>query len=135
MLFRIQPLFSLFLRRIPIFQSRISASSNAPRSDEDWKDDQNTKDKTENETHDDEANISSMIGPYVSSKQVAFHTGQFDSEHIKKKNKQAFLVWIFLINFIEETLCVSIRMSLKHIKFNFQIVVVMWNLSELHFDV
>ena len=105
MLFRIQPLFSLFLRRIPIFQTRIYASSNSPRSDEDWEQDPNTKDKTEtDETHENEANIASMIGPYVSSKQVAFHTGQFDSEQIKKKNKQAFLVCIFLRNFFEDNL-------------------------------
>ncbi|CAF3354136.1 unnamed protein product [Rotaria sp. Silwood2] len=93
MLYRVQPLCSLFLRRIPIYQTRIYASSTATRSDDDWEQDQ-TKDKNENETHDDdddEANIASMIGPYISSKQIAFHTGQFDSEQIKKKNKQAFL--------------------------------------------
>ncbi|CAF1273229.1 unnamed protein product [Rotaria sp. Silwood1] len=92
MLFRLQPLFSLFLRRIPIYQAHIYASSTAPRSDEDWEQDQSKdNNKNENETQEDEANIASMIGPYVSSKQIAFHTGQFDSEHIKKKNKQAFL--------------------------------------------
>jgi hypothetical protein len=98
MLFRLQSKFSLFLRRIPIFQPRIYASSTAPRSDDEWEQDPNNKDKTENEkSEEDEANIASMIGPYVSSKQIAFHTGQFDSEHIKKKNKQAFLVCIFNI--------------------------------------
>ena len=99
MLFRIQPSFSLFLRRIPIFQTRIYASSTAPRSDNDWNQDENNKNETNNE---EEASVASMIGPYVSSKQIAFHTGQFDSEHIQKKNKQAFLVCmcirIFLYN-------------------------------------
>ncbi|CAF0795356.1 unnamed protein product [Adineta steineri] len=92
MLFRLQPSISLVFRRIPIFQTRIYASSTAPRSDDDWEQqEQNTNDKTQENTQDDEANIASMIGPYISTKQVAFHTGQFDSEHIKKKNKQAFL--------------------------------------------
>ncbi|CAF3312197.1 unnamed protein product [Rotaria socialis] len=92
MLLRLQPSFSLFFRRIPIFQNRIFASSTAPRSDEECESDRTT-DKTQNENtpQEDEASIVSMIGPYVSSKQIAFHTGQFDSEHIKKKNKQAFL--------------------------------------------
>ncbi|CAF1120766.1 unnamed protein product [Rotaria sordida] len=88
MLFRIQPLFSLYLRRIPLFRTRIYASSTAPHSDEDWEQDKN---ENENEIHEDEPSIASMIGPYISSKQIAFHTGQFDSDHIKKKNKQAFL--------------------------------------------
>jgi hypothetical protein len=103
MLFRIQPSFSLFLLRIPIFQTRIYASSTAPRSsDEDSEQDPDNKDKTEKEqVHEDEANIASMIGPYVSSKQIAFHTGQFDSEHIKKKNKQAFLVCIFICHIMK----------------------------------
>lgn len=96
MLFRIQPSFSLFIRRIPVFQSRIYASSTAPRSDDDWEQDQ-TKDKNQNETQEDDANIAAMIGPYISSKQIAFHTGQFDSEHITKKNKQAFLVSFFAL--------------------------------------
>jgi len=94
LLFRVQPSFTLFLRRIPIFQNRVYASSTAPRSDENWEQDQKNKDETKNE-NEDEANIASMIGPYVSSKQIAFHTGQFDSEHIQKKNKQAFLVCIY----------------------------------------
>jgi hypothetical protein len=84
MLFRVQ---ALILRRIVLYQNRIYSSSTAPRSEDDWEQDQKTKDEDE-----DEANIASMIGPYVSSKQIAFHTGQFDSEHIQKKNKQAFLV-------------------------------------------
>ncbi|UJR14553.1 hypothetical protein I4U23_001550 [Adineta vaga] len=94
MLFRLQSSLSLFLRRLPIYQSRIYASSTAPRSDEDWEQDQNRKEKPEDNSHDnkdDPADISSMIGPYVSSKQIAFHTEQFDSAHLRQKNKQAFL--------------------------------------------
>ncbi len=93
MLFRVQSSLTLFLRRIPILQNRIYASTTtAPDSDEDWEEDKKPKDN-----HEDDANIASMIGPYVSSKQIAFHTGQFDSEHIQKKNKQAFLVCYYLI--------------------------------------
>jgi hypothetical protein len=90
MLFRVQPSFPLFLRRIPIFSNRIYASSTAPRSDDEWEEDK----KQPKDEKEEEANIASMIGPYISSKQIAFHTGQFDSEHIEKKNKQAFLVRI-----------------------------------------
>ena len=50
MLFRLQSKFSLFLRRIPIFQPRIYASSTAPHSDEEWEQDPNNKDETGNET-------------------------------------------------------------------------------------
>jgi hypothetical protein len=89
MLFRIQPLFSLFLRRIPAFQSRINASSTPRRADDD-----NLDDNENNKQEEEEASVASMIGPYVSSKQIAFHTGQFDSEQIQKKNKQASLVCI-----------------------------------------
>ena len=92
MLFRVQPSLVLFLRRIPSVTTRIYASSTAPRSDEEWEQEKNAKNPTENEPGGEEASIAAMIGPYVSSKQIAFHTGQFDSEHIKKKNKQAFLV-------------------------------------------
>jgi hypothetical protein len=84
MLFRVQ---SLLLRRIPIFSNRIYAYSTAPNSEKD----KERKDDKEEED-DNDASIASMIGPYVSSKQIAFHTGQFDSEHIQKKNKQAFFV-------------------------------------------
>jgi hypothetical protein len=85
MLFRVSSSFPLLLRRIPIFPpNRIYASSTAPNSDEDKEENKDDK--------EDDANIASMIGPYVSSKQIAFHTGQFDSEQIQKKNKQAFLV-------------------------------------------
>jgi signaling intermediate in Toll pathway protein len=87
MLFRVQPSFQLFLRRIPIFSNRIYASSTAPRSDDEWEEDK----KQPKDDKEEEANIASMIGPYISSKQIAFHTGQFDSEQIEKKNKQAFL--------------------------------------------
>ncbi|CAF5180835.1 unnamed protein product, partial [Rotaria magnacalcarata] len=71
MLLRLQPSFSLFFRRIPIFQNRIFASSTAPQSDEEWEQDKTT-DKTQNENtpQEDEASIASMIGPYVSSKQI-----------------------------------------------------------------
>lgn len=88
MLFRVQ---ALILRRIVLNKNRIYSSSTAPRSDEDSEPDQKNKEEPKDE---DDANIASMIGPYVSSKQIAFHTGQFDSEHIQKKNKQAFLVRI-----------------------------------------
>ena len=120
--------FSLLLRRVSIFPSnRIYASSTAPKSDDDKenKDDDNDK--------GDDANIASMIGPYVSSKQIAFHTGQFDSEQIQKKNKQAFLVCYPFNgkNHFESLL--FYRMLSMLIKFNFQIVVVMLNSSELHF--
>ncbi|CAF4252481.1 unnamed protein product, partial [Adineta steineri] len=58
MLFRLQPSISLVFRRIPIFQTRIYASSTAPRSDDDWEQqEQNTNDKTQENTQDDEANI------------------------------------------------------------------------------
>jgi hypothetical protein len=92
MLCRVQPSLRLFWRRIPCLSGRIYASSTAPRSDDDWERDKSGKSPTDNESTGEEASIAAMIGPYVSSKQIAFHTGQFDSEHIKKKNKQAFLV-------------------------------------------
>ncbi|CAF0743442.1 unnamed protein product [Adineta ricciae] len=92
MLFRLQSTLFLSLRRLPTLQSRIYASSTAPRSDEDWEQDQNRKDKfDDNPPENEEASIASMIGPYISSKQMAFHTDQFDSAHIRQKNKQAFL--------------------------------------------
>lgn len=88
MLFRIQSSLNLCLHRIPVvFSNRIYASSTAP----DWKNEKKAKEDEKND-NDEEASISSMIGPYISSKQIAFHTGQFDSEQIGKKNKQAFLV-------------------------------------------
>ena len=88
MLFRIQSSLNLCLRRIPVAVShRIYASSTAP----DLKNEKKTKEDERNDD-DEDASISSMIGPYISSKQIAFHTGQFDSEQIGKKNKQAFLV-------------------------------------------
>jgi len=93
MLFRVQ---SLCLRRIVLYENRIYSSSTAPRSDKDWEQDEKNKNETKDKD-EDEASIASMIGPYISSKQIAFHTGQFDSEHIQKKNKQAFLVCIFFI--------------------------------------
>jgi valyl-tRNA synthetase len=130
MLFRVQ---SLCLRRIVLYENRIYSSSTAPRSDKDWEQDEKNKNETKDKD-EDEASIASMIGPYISSKQIAFHTGQFDSEHIQKKNKQAFLVCIFFI-FKFWVLKYIFRMLLKHIKFNFQIVVVMSNLFELLFDV
>ena len=124
--------FSLLLRRISIFPpNRIYASSTAPESDED----KENKDDNDNDK-DEDASIASMIGPYVSSKQIAFHTGQFDSEQIQKKNKQAFLVCYRSMQktISKENFSFIIRMLSMLIKFNFQIVVVMLNLSELHFD-
>lgn len=94
MLFRIQPSLSLCLRRVPLLTHRIYASSTAPRRDDEKK----AKNDQEDDNTDDreEASIAAMIGPYISSKQIAFHTGQFDSEQIQKKNKQAFLVSLSL---------------------------------------
>ena len=134
MLLRMHGLFSSFVRHIPNLHTRIYASSPASRSDEYWEQDQNGKDKNEDETQEDETNIASMIGPYVSSKQIAFHTEQFDSEHIQKKNKQAFLVGSYFY-FILTKQNFPIRMLLKHTKFNSQTVVVTSNLFELLFGV
>lgn len=86
MFFRIQSTLNLCLRRLPIVSHRIYASSTAPNLEDEKK----AKDEENNDNED--ASISAMIGPYISSKQIAFHTGQFDSEQIGKKNKQAFLV-------------------------------------------
>lgn len=101
---RIQPsLLNLFVRRLPCFQNRIYASNTAASrssNDDDWEDEKKTKTDAQREHEDGEeeaASIASMIGPYMSSKQIAFHTGQFDSEKIQKKNKQAFLVRVFFL--------------------------------------
>ena len=94
MLLRTQGTFSSFVRWLPIFQTRIYASSTAPRPDENWEQNKNNENKNESEIpeQDEEPTVATMIGPYISSKQIAFHTEQFDSAQIKKKNKQAFLV-------------------------------------------
>lgn len=129
---RIQSSFSLLIRRVPLFQTRIYASNTAPRSDDEWEDEKKAKDETS-----EDANIASMIGPYVSSKQIAFHTGQFDSEHIQKKNKQAFLVRSLLLSSDHFFIVPfhSFRMSSKLTKSSFPTVVAMSNSFELPFDV
>ena len=132
MLFRIQPSLSLCLRRVPLFINRIYASSTAPRRDDEKKAKDNRDDDDNANDDQEDVSIASMIGPYISSKQIAFHTGQFDSEHIQKKNKQAFLVGLS-----SELLIVLfrlLRMWSKRTRFNFPIVVVMSNSFEQHFD-
>jgi hypothetical protein len=89
-----QSVLFLLLRRIRVVQSYASISTS--RRDHDRKEEYDERNTNDNDTNDNRANVTSMIGPYISSKQIAFHTGQFDSDHITKKNKQAFLVgqWI-----------------------------------------
>jgi len=140
-------LLSLFVRRLPCFQNRIYASNTAASrssNDDDWEDEKKTKTDAQREHEDGEeeaASIASMIGPYMSSKQIAFHTGQFDSEKIQKKNKQAFLVRVFFsletIDFMRRKIFYFRfnRMLSKLIKFNFRIVVVTSSLFELPYDV
>ena len=130
---RIHPCCVSIVRRLPIYHQRICASSKTTKPEEEV---EREDEEEEHEKEEDEGtNIAAMIGPYMSSKQIAFHTGQFDSDQIQKKNKQAFLVRFpsSSFRFDVEHLCSS-RTSSKRIKFNFRIVVVMWNLSELLFD-
>lgn len=91
---RIPTRYTSIIHRLPIYLHRISASSSSSSSSNETKTkDKNDDDDDEQESHEqEEASVAAMIGPYMSSKQIAFHTGQFDSDQIQKKNKQAFLV-------------------------------------------
>ncbi|CAF0846141.1 unnamed protein product [Didymodactylos carnosus] len=53
------------------------------------KDKENEYERHNNKHTDDRDRIENMIGPYISSNQIAFHTNQFDSQTLHK-NRQAF---------------------------------------------
>lgn len=73
--------------------SRPYSSSSSSNSKDDDQTKERDSDTNTNDENQEEATVASMIGPYVSSKQIAFHTDQFDSDKFRKKNKQAFLVF------------------------------------------
>ena len=86
MLFPIRTHLTFVSRRLPMIFNQLNALSSSGSSDD------SSNQKPNPDSDPEETTVASMIGPYVSSKKIAFHTAQFDSEQIEKKNKQAFLV-------------------------------------------